>query len=127
MASIQEVFEYASLANAAYVRLDATNWSQSEAVRNAAEAQERLPRTLGDATFVSSPDGVWRVVHPHEADNAVTGFAATLFERNDKYVLAIRGTEPDGSPFSLGTQTSLDLVRADIAEIGLLGMSLTQR
>lgn len=56
----------------------------------------------------------------------MTGFAATLFERNGKYVLGIRGTEPDGSPLNFGTQTSLDLIRADIAEIGLLGMSLTQ-
>lgn len=52
MATTQELFDYARLANAAYVNLSARNWVDGSAMSDEAAFQGRLPRTLGDATFV---------------------------------------------------------------------------
>ena len=60
----------------------------------------------------------WKI--RHYQPNDATGFAASLFSDGKEKVLAIRGTETDGE------QMDLDLFRADLQEIGGLGMAISQ-
>jgi hypothetical protein len=89
---IELLFDYARLADAAYVDLHAISWSNPDAVADKVKAG-RLPERLADATFTTAPGG-WKVLHYDDTENASTGFAAALFERSDgQPVLAMRGTE----------------------------------
>jgi hypothetical protein len=124
MATIQELFDYARLATAAYVDLAGVNLNAPNAVVNAAIGQKFMPSTLADLTFTSDPTGAWTVVHSDTADNAVTGFSAMLFERNGKYVLGIRGTEPDGLSVNSSSQFWLDLLGAE-TQVGGAGDGLS--
>jgi hypothetical protein len=70
-------------------------------------------------------EGTRREITNHNHwDNPTTGFAATVVRRasanGDEYVLAIRGTETEGD------QLRIDLVGADVEEIGFIGMALSQ-
>jgi len=77
--------------------------------------------TLGEKIFAPRSDGGegWKVAdfQPNDA----SGFAASLFTKGDtnEKVLAIRGTEPDVNPY-------LDLLKADLNEIGAYGMAISQ-
>ena len=70
-------------------------------------------------------EGTRREITNHNHwDNHTPGFAATLVRRasatGDEYVLAIRGTETEGD------QLRIDLLGADVGEIGFIGMALSQ-
>lgn len=91
-----------------------------------ANSQERLPAELANQTFNSlSPqaggEAVWTIPSGGYYKNDGTGFAATLFEKDGKKVLAIRGTE-----FGDSGQRLKDLILADFAGIGVLGLALAQ-
>jgi hypothetical protein len=57
MSTISEYFEYARLADAAYVNLSTVTWSIPAAVANQAVSDQKLPRKLADATFNTSANG----------------------------------------------------------------------
>lgn len=125
MPTMLEYFEYAKLATAAYVDLKDVPQVNSLYVgaqlAAAADRDERVPIALARRMFDPNQGGaeVWTVRADGYIGNDAVGFAATLFERGGEKVLAIRGTEPNA-------QGGLDLKQADLAGIGLLGMSLPQ-
>ena len=114
MPTTEELFDYARLADASYIDLSTVLYWDPAAVATAAVSQERLPLKLAEDTFNLSG---WEVVDYNDRDNTTTGFAATLFKGpGDKYVLGIRGTESIWE----------DLFKADLKEIGFLGLALSQ-
>ena len=126
MENILDYYEYSKLATASYVRLDGMPLD-GETIVLQANQQERLPTELARQTFVQSTDNPnpWTIPNGGYHGNDSNGFAATFFQRTntdgtvDK-VLAIRGTEPSGA------QAYLDLLKADIGQIGFLGLALGQ-
>jgi RTX calcium-binding nonapeptide repeat (4 copies) len=121
MATLQQLFDYARLADASYIDLSTTSWQGNpDAVKNRGVEQSRLPEGLAVATFNTAPGG-WQVVGYDDSQNTTTGFAATLFKNTEgKYVLAVRGTE------SGLQQTAIDLFKSDLKEIGFFGLALSQ-
>lgn len=126
MPTIIDYYEYAKLASASYVDLDGKPLVGANVALQANE-QERLPLDLANQTFDPSKSNglpVWTIPSGGYYGNDPEGFAATFFQRTNsdgsiEKVLAIRGTEPD---FSL----SGDLLKADIGQIGFLGLALGQ-
>lgn len=125
MPNILDYYDYAKLATAAYVNLRFDELSGNK-IATAADAQERIPIALANQMFDEATDEaralgqpVWTVPSGGYHGNDSTGFAATLFQRGSEKVLAIRGTEPtaDGG---------IDLLEADLAGIGILGLALNQ-
>lgn len=146
MPNLLDYYEYAKLATSAYVTLEGETPPYSEGkIAFQADDQGRLPGALADQTFTKNNDHPNPWVIPTSTDangNPVTdaqgnpltgyygndaeGFAATLFQRTDangitEKVLAIRGTEPG---FSVNGY--LDLIKADLGEIGFLGLAMSQ-
>lgn len=120
---IEKYYTIATLSNAAYVDLQRADYSVSEQVRVHAVSQEVLADVLVDHVLGLNsrgrPGEIWHVDHAHHNDS--TGLAATLFASDSgEQVLAIRGTEPQDGQFRL------DLIQADIVEIGLIGLVLGQ-
>ncbi|MEO8629480.1 MAG: hypothetical protein ABI612_15470, partial [Betaproteobacteria bacterium] len=135
--TIANYYKYAALSTASYIRIGmklansdqlASGKPLIEGAVFAAEAdnQDRIPLSL--AQYLFNPANkyhvpIWEVRSytggdiPGSTDK--TGFAATLFEQNGEKVLAVRGTEPN-------FDDRVDLVEADLAAIGILGMSLPQ-
>lgn len=102
------------------------------AIRNASDpANPRIPGsvdpnnpaidTLGEKIFAPTSLGGqgWQVAS-HQPNDA-EGFKASFFTNpvTGEKVLAIAGTEPGTNPY-------LDLLKADISEIGTYGMAITQ-
>ena len=133
--TIQEFYTYSWFSNLAYVdwspnAIAPDGFSPSAANQAIIDANapdvERVPgstsdspiNTLGEKIFIQEG---WRVASFEENDPD-TGFSASLFvnETTGEKVLGIRGTEPQGD------QLLADLIRADLAEIGFLGMALSQ-
>jgi hypothetical protein len=122
--SIPDLYKYAQLATAGYVDFSGAPNLLSDELRNRAAAQRRIPTSLGNALFPDS--GGWQVagdprysVGSHT--DTTSGFAATLFQKGNEKVLSIRGTDPQTEG-----QVYQDLLQADISEIGLLGIAITQ-
>ncbi len=127
MPTILDYYEFAKLATAAYVRMEDAPSIDGSNLAIQANAQSRLPLALANKTFdkdsteaKGSGESVWTIPEGGYHGNDETGFAATFFEKDGEKVLAIRGTEPGGEQFDL------DLLQADLAGIGLLGMALSQ-
>ena len=120
MSTISRYFDYARLADAAYVDLSSTTWTDPVQVAIRADLALKLPLKLAQNTFNASPTG-WQVAHYYDTENSTNGFAATLFKNSaNRYVLGVRGTEPEG------LQLVTDLLWADLKEIGFVGMAVTQ-
>lgn len=138
MATILDYYKYAALATAAYVRmgenpLDGATFAAQASNPN--QSGGRLPLSLGrflfDSRFAIAGYPQWRIGYYYGSDNLAdpiaaadrSGFAATLFERTTEQgtekVLAIRGTEP-------GADGLVDLLSADLGQIGVLGIALSQ-
>jgi pimeloyl-ACP methyl ester carboxylesterase len=120
MSTISRYFDYARLADAAYVDLSSTAWNNPDEVSARAAAVQKIPLALARATFNTTSTG-WQVADYYDTENPINGFAATLFKNSaNRYVLGIRGTEPEGMQFLL------DLLWADLKEIGFVGLAITQ-
>ena len=130
MSNFIDYYEYSKLADATYVDLyglsgDGKGTQLASAV--GASGENRLPTTLADETFVTSitNKNTWKVLDDSANLNDSAGFSATLFNGpnpttgKDQIVLAIRGTEPT-------TDGTNDLVDADIGQIGVLGLAMSQ-
>jgi hypothetical protein len=119
--SVSDLYWYARLAQAAYVRFGLGQISSVDATREAV-AQERLAQSLADQMFGAGNES-WAVfAEPFHDNDSSSGFAATLFRGGTgEKVLAIRGTET-----SLIAPVYKDLLKADFAEIGFLGIALSQ-
>ena len=129
--TINDIYKYAKLATAGYIDLSGAADFDPATLRRRAAGEgpqtPRMPEALGNQFFTS--DG-WRVVSdPRIPANSSgshndpeSGFAATLFQRGTvgEKVLSIRGTEPAGD------QLYLDLIKADISQIGFLGIAISQ-
>ena len=95
---------------------------------SAANAAQRIPGNaktndmdgLADKIFTPISRGGlgWKILDYH--GNDATGLAASLFGDGQEKVLAIRGTE------TTGIEAQRDLLRADLQEIGGLGMAVSQ-
>ncbi|MFM9971977.1 MAG: hypothetical protein ACKVQK_26655, partial [Burkholderiales bacterium] len=138
MTAIEEYFKYATLATASYVRLG-TDVTQSidpviggARFARLAREQDRIPSELGNFYFDSANSygaPVWKISsyyggdlpanQDQQAASDKSGFGATLFERAGEKVLAMRGTES-------GEDQRVDLLSADLGQIGFLGLALTQ-
>ncbi len=123
---ISDIYKYARLSTAGYVDLSGVADFAPEQLRNRANALERMPTALGQQFFVT--DG-WTVLgdprHPTGASgthNSASGLAATLFGRSGEKVLSVRGTEIGGGL----AQLNLDLLQADLSEIGGFGIAINQ-
>ena len=133
--TVLDFYKYSVLATAAYVRMGSKPLDGATFAAQAASspAQERLPIALGTALF-NPPDNTtprWNILRYYGVDNTAdaiaaadkSGLGATLFARGSgattEKVLAIRGTEPTAD----GT---VDLISADLGQIGILGLALTQ-
>jgi pimeloyl-ACP methyl ester carboxylesterase len=141
MATILDYYKYALLSTAAYVRLgsnslDGTTFAVQAANPN--QAGGRLPLSIARYLFDSGYANygsrtVWIIANYYGSDNTAdpiasedtTGFGATLFAQGTEKVLAFRGTEPLEDVID-GNRLGVDLLQADLAAIGLLGMSLPQ-
>ena len=133
MSNIIDYYEYAKLASASYVQLDGVvpgvtyDGSIVAALANSQNGAFRLPLALAEQTFIQDPQNnpnPWTIPANGYYGNDPEGFAATFFQRTNtsgvtEKVLAIRGTEPDVSP-------SGDLLKADLGQIGFLGLALGQ-
>ncbi len=130
--SILDYYKYATLATAAYVRAGAINPLDADYQQRFSELarqQDRLPQSI--AQYLFDPENafgnldVWTVAQYFGGDipgySDKTGFAATLFRKNEENVLAVRGVEPT---FSLDGPR--DLLGASIGGIGLLGVAVNQ-
>jgi Ca2+-binding RTX toxin-like protein len=84
-------------------------------IRNASD-EYRMPSSLSSYIFSNLN---WSIADYHPNDDS--GFSATLFANGTSKVLAIRGTEID----SFG-QTADDLLQADLGEIRLDGIAISQ-
>ena len=133
--TILDYYKYASLATASYVRagtLNPLDLDYQARFSELARQQTRLPLSIAQYLFDINNNyhaPVWNIRYYYGSDKPASedaiaaadtsGFAATLFERDGEQVLAIRGTEPtaDGR---------VDLLQADLAAIGILGMSFPQ-
>lgn len=123
MPTVVEFYEFSKLATAAYVVQD-SNALAGVSIAEKSDEQRRLPAALANMTFVQNPivnPSVWTIPEDGYYESDGTGFAATLFERGGKKVVAIRGTE-----FGDSDQFLKDLVLADLAGIGVLGLALAQ-
>ena len=98
---------------------DAAKIANPVALRNAANNAQRVPNAVADKIFTI--DG-WRIPSASQGgfytNDPITGFAANLFvnDQTKEKVLAIRGTEPN----------TVDILQADLLEIGLIGVALSQ-
>lgn len=124
---LEDIYTHALLASASYVQLGASRDGAMLVANASTQAANRLPVSLGIDTFVRPADGEpWRVAHYHADDVPATtdplaagersGFAATLFSRGAEKVLALRGSD----------DAFADLLRADVAQIGVLGIAVSQ-
>jgi pimeloyl-ACP methyl ester carboxylesterase len=127
--TILDYYEFSKLATAAYIKMEGETTTAGAKVAFQANDQERLPFALAQQMFVSdplnNPNPVWKIdnKNAYHGNDDETGFAATLFERDGKKVLAIRGTEPfEQTSWGVG----LDLYEADIGQIGMIGLALDQ-
>lgn len=141
--NIAEYYRYAELATAAYVRmggnaLDGATFAAQGALPT--QSGGRVPLVLGTALFNPADASAqhWNVLNYYGNDSLSdsiaaadhSGFAATLFQDSvtGEKVLAMRGTEPDqdslfGLPFGFD---GVDLLSADLGQIGILSLALTQ-
>ena len=122
MPSILDYYEFAKLSTAAYIKLEDEPSMAGAKIAIQANRQERIPEALANQMFdpKDNPNPVWTIANKNAYHgNDETGFAATLFERDGEKVLAIRGTEPS-------EQWGLDLFKADIGQIGMVGLALEQ-
>lgn len=105
----------ALLANLAYVR-----WQDLPAASAQEIAQAAADALIAPAGYCAQVLGSsnWSLASCHE--DAGSGFAASVFASDDGKVLAIRGTEFADEQFAL------DFLQADLLEIGLIGISLSQ-
>ena len=127
--TIQEFYKFSQFSVLAYVDWrDISKLDYREAIGDA-NAAERVPGnnddpaidTLGEKIFAPVTDGGqgWRIADFQPNDTA--GFKASLFTNSatGEKVLAIAGTEPNVNPI-------LDLLKADLQEIGTYGMAISQ-
>ncbi len=129
MATTLEYYRYASLATAAYVRVG-TEPLTGARFAELAEAQKRFPALLAQYLFAPSEQypnpSPWRIRYYYGGDRSgiqdKTGFAATLFERDGKKVLAIRGVEITES----ATEIKRDLLASSLGGIGMIGLAVNQ-
>jgi Ca2+-binding RTX toxin-like protein len=136
MPTILDYYEYAKLATAAYVAMDKYGGTFTgadfamQADYDDVSKSSRIPIALANQMFDKdskeakvSGQPVWTVRPDGYHGNDASGFAATLFERTKdgatQKVLAIRGTEPIAD-------WGIDLIQADLAGIGILGLALNQ-
>ena len=127
--SLIDYYKLASLATAAYVRLGedvapgTAGAVGGATLVNRANAQGRLPSSLAESMFLQTNSNAWNLVSYYGGDisdvSDRSGFGAALFQRGSEKVLAVRGTEPD-------RDDNVDLVSADLGQIGILGLALTQ-
>ncbi len=113
-----KIFQYSLFSDAAYAIWDTFNSNSSEDIAKATNDNLTIPNFVVRKNLGADPTTPWSIPSFHPSD--ATGFAANVFANGNKKVLAIRGTEPDQ------TQLFLDVFQADILEIGLIGMSLSQ-
>ncbi len=127
--SFAELYKYVKLATAGYVDLTGLLQFGAEVLELRAAEQSRFPAALGRQFFTT--DG-WAVLgdprHTNGSHNSASGLAATLFGKPGtngnpgEKVLAVRGTE--GS--EVNAALYLDLVQADLGEIGGFGIAISQ-
>ena len=135
MSNVTDYYKFATLSTASYVRMGGLSLDGATFAQRAADAElngGRLPLVQGQFFFdpanaFGAP--VWNVLSYYGGDIPTSvdpiaaadrsGFGATLFERDGEKVLAMRGTEP----FQDGL---VDLLSADMGQIGIFGLALTQ-
>lgn len=135
--TIADYYKYAVLSTASYVRMGGRSLDGATFAQVANDPQlsagGRLPTVLGTELFNPADPMAARwdllsyygsdIPSPNAANADKSGFGATLFARTEngqtEKVLAMRGTEPleDGK---------VDLLSADLGQIGILGLALTQ-
>jgi hypothetical protein len=126
--NIIEYYEYAKLAAAAYVNMDAypTGFTATQfAIEANKDQSPRVPLAVANQTFVYDSENnpnPWTIPPGGYYGNDSVGFAATLFQRGTEKVLAIRGTEPD----LLTGEFKRDLLIADLRQLGEYGMAISQ-
>jgi hypothetical protein len=136
MATIQDYYNYATLATASYVRMGGKPLTADAFVQEAnAQQGGRLPTEQAEYFFdpanaFGAP--VWNILSYYGADASEfsgdrSGFGATLFQdsANGEKVLALRGTEPSEEGLFGIEYTGVDLL-SGAAQIGLFGLALTQ-
>lgn len=112
MSTIQNLFQQAQLAEAAYANFQAPNTSPEQALRNLGFSQSQA------SAFVQR----YQVVNQYTASGGLTGqgsgFSATLFldTTTGQYTFAARGTEPGVT----------DLLGADFGNIVMDGLAMDQ-
>ena len=111
MSTIQELFQQAQLAEAAYADFAAFPSSVTDALKSEGFSDAQA------TDFVTH----WKVVD--HISNTASGFSATVFQNKDthQYVFAIRGTEDLFTPGGL-----VDFGAADLLDIGGQGIALHQ-
>ncbi len=115
--NLEDVFNHAMFANASYAPWDTSNTSLATA-GDLLENEKRIPKKLFESRIGSGSEFPWSIPSFYPADTS--GFAANVFANGNRKVLAIRGTETNDA------QIFLDVVQADLLEIGMIGVSLTQ-
>jgi len=97
MTNIADTSLYAQFANAAYINLDDLQVLSGRNIAINANQQNIIPSTLGEYLF--DPDAVsnigkdvWKIPNGGYHGNDPSGFSATLFEKGNEKVLAVRGT-----------------------------------
>ena len=124
---LEDIYTHALLASASYVQMGGSRDGAQLVANASTEAANRLPVSIGIETFLQPRVGEpWRIEHYHAADVPIavdpiaaaerSGFAATLFARGTEKVLALRGSD----------DAFADLLRADVAQIGVLGIAVSQ-
>lgn len=114
-----DIYKYSWFANAAYVEWDPFNVADSNRILSALRTARLIPGSLSNIIFNESTRGEGRTI-PSFYPGDGSGFAANVFANGEEKILAIRGTEPKSE------QIYLDLLQADLIEIGIIGCGLSQ-
>ena len=105
MNNIGDLYKYALLATASYVRTGGSTDTGDFIDAASAADENRLPLSIAQYLFdppAGSSVTPWTIAYYHGSDNTTdpfsseskSGFAATLFQKDGENVLAVRGVEP---------------------------------
>jgi len=135
--TITDYYKYSLLAAAAYVRIANTSATGANfSTLAASDGQQRLPLTLGQYLFDANVTqygsrDTWNILHYFRNDRTSdsiaaqdkSGLGAILFQQGSagETVLAITGTESNN-----WKEITTDFISADLGQIGILGLALTQ-
>ena len=121
-----DISRYAWFANLAYVKWEKTNNSADNQYNT--DQFKMVDAASKDKDYLNTPEALANKIFDEDQlkysvtsfqRNTASGFAASFYSNEEEKILAIRGTEPT-------EQLGVDLLSADLQDIGFRGPALYQ-